>query len=310
MTRNWITLVVQRLVTIVLVSIAIVYASFLTMAIIESRDTRPEGLQLGDLAVDSAKATATYFEALIQGELGTVTMTAGERAVSDIVWFAFKNSMALVLMAVGAAAVVGLLLGTYAGVRAVKRREYTVLTLTLLGISSPAFMIAILLQAAGIKYTVTFGRQLVLMGGYGWDLKHLAMPILVLAFRPVAYITRSTFVGIRRVMQEDYIRTAFSKGLTLPRILVSHAYKNVGVSYLTAIGLSLRFCLSILPIVEYVFGWPGMGLGLLEAISNRQPVLVASYALLIGLTLQLINLALDFSYRLIDPRLRAPINGD
>jgi ABC-type dipeptide/oligopeptide/nickel transport system permease component len=309
MTRNWITLVVRRLVTIAVVSIAIVYLSFLAMDIIESRDTRPENLQLGELAVTAAKSTVHYFEVLIQGELGTVTMTAGERAVSDVVWFAYKNSMALVLMAVGVAAVIGLLLGTYAGVRAVKGREYTVLTLTLLGISSPAFMIAILLQAAGIKYTVTFGRQLVRMGGYGWDFKHLAMPLLVLSFRPLAYITRSTFVGIRRIMQEDYIRTAFSKGLGLPGTLVGHAYKNLGVPYLTAIGLSLRFSLSILPIVEYVFAWPGMGLGLLEAINNRQTILVVTYALMIGLTLQLINLALDFSYRMVDPRLRIPADA-
>ncbi|UCG24029.1 MAG: ABC transporter permease [Chloroflexota bacterium] len=309
MARNRIALVAQRLVTIALVSIAIVYLSFLAMAIIESRDAQPENLQLGELAAGAAKATVNYFRALFQGDLGTVTMTSGERAVGEVVWFAFRNSMALILIAVGGAAIIGLLLGTYAGLRPLKRREYTVLTLTLIGISAPAFLIAILLQAAGIKYTVTYGRQLVRMGGYGWDFKHLAMPLLVLAFRPLAYITRSTFVGIRRIMREDYIRTAFSKGLRLSDTLLGHAYKNLGVPYLTAIAVSLRFSLSILPIVEFVFGWPGMGLGLLQAINNRQPILVVTYALMIGLTFQFVNLALDISYRLVDPRLRLPVEA-
>lgn len=306
MARNWIILVGQRLVTIVLVSIAIVYLSFLAMAIIESRDEQPDDTPLGELAEGAAGATADYFGALFQGNLGTVTMTSGDRPVSEVVWFAFKNSMLIILIAVGGAALVGLLLGTFAGLRPRKGREYIVLVLTLIGISAPAFLIAILLQVGGIKYTVTFGRQLVRMGGYGWDFKHLAMPLLVLSFRPLAYITRSTFVGIRRIMQEDYIRTAFSKGLSLPRTLIGHAYKNLGVSYLTAIGVSLRFSLSILPIVEFVFGWPGMGLGLLQAINNHQTILVVTYALMIGLTFQFVTLALDFSYRLVDPRLLVP----
>jgi ABC-type dipeptide/oligopeptide/nickel transport system permease component len=309
MTRSLLGLMGQRLITIAAVSIAIVFFTFWAMAIIISRDSGAENLPLLELAVDAGQATATYFGNLLRGDLGSVTTVSGERAVSDIVWFSYKNSMALIIIAVGAAAVIGLILGTYAGIRPLKRREYTVLTLTLIGVSAPAFLIAILLQTAGIKYTVTFGRQLVRMGGYGWDMKHMAMPLLVLSFRPLAYITRTTFVGIGRIMQEDYIRTAFSKGLGSWQTLTGHAYRNLAVPFLTAVGLSFRFSLSILPLVEYVFAWPGMGLGLLQAIIDRQTILVVTYALMIGLTFQLITLILDFSYRMVDPRLREPVEA-
>lgn len=309
MNRSLLTLLGQRLITIVAVSIAIVFFTFWAMAIINSRDAGAENLPLLELALEAARATATYFANLLGGDAGTVTTVSGERAVSDIVWFAYKNSMVLIFIAVGAASVIGLILGTYAGIRPLKRREYTVLTLTLIGVSAPVFLIAILLQTAGIKYTVTFGRQLVRMGGYGWDFKHLLMPLLVLSFRPVAYITRTTFVGIGRIMKEDYIRTAYSKGLGGWQTLTGHAYRNLAVPFLTSIGLSFRFSLSILPLVEFVFAWPGMGLGLLRAINERQTILVVTYALMIGLTFQLITLILDFGYRIVDPRLRDPVKA-
>jgi peptide/nickel transport system permease protein len=309
MNRSLFTLIGQRLITIAAVSITIVFFAFWAMAIIISRDSGTENLPLLELAIDAVKGTATYFANLLSGNTGSVTTVSGDRAVSDIVWFTYKNSMALIFIAVGAAAVIGLILGTYAGIRPLKRREYTVLTLTLIGVSAPAFLIAILLQTAGIKYTITFGRQLVRMGGYGWDYKHLLMPLLVLSFRPVAYITRTTFVGIGRIMKEDYIRTAYSKGLGGWQTLTGHAYRNLAVPFLTSIGLSFRFSLSILPLVEFIFAWPGMGLGLLQAINERQTILVVTYALMIGLTFQLITLALDFSYRIADPRLRDPVEA-
>lgn len=309
MNRSLLGLVGQRLITIAAVSIAIVFLTFWAMGIISSRNSGAENLPLLELALEAGEATVVYFSALFRGDLGPVSTVSGERAISDIVWFAYKNSMVLIFIAVGAASVIGLILGTYAGLKPLKRREYTVLTLTLIGVSAPAFLIAILLQTAGIKYTITFGRQLVRMGGYGWDFKHLVMPLLVLSFRPVAYITRTTFVGIGRIMKEDYIRTAFSKGLGNWQTLTGHAYRNLAVPFLTSIGLSVRFSLSILPLVEFVFAWPGMGLGLLQAINDQQTILVVTFALMIGLTFQLITLVLDFSYRVVDPRLREPVEA-
>jgi peptide/nickel transport system permease protein len=294
----------RRLISLVLVSIAIVYFGFLGMALLDRLDDEGPDSQFGESAVLAGELTLTYFAGLLSGDLGTVETTSGARPVSEILWFSYRNSMGLVLMAVSAAAIIGLLLGIYAGLKQRPKRQYTVLMFTLIGVSAPAFLVAVLLQTAAIKYTVTSGSQLVRMGGYGWDLRHIAMPLIVLSLRPLAYITRASFVAMGQIMHQDYIRTAFAKGLSLAQTTARHAFRNLAVPFLTAVGVSFRFAISILPLVEYIFAWPGMGLRILEAINNRQPVLVVSIALILGLTIQVINIALDASYRIVDPRLR------
>jgi peptide/nickel transport system permease protein len=142
------------------------------------------------------------------------------------------------------------------------------------------------------------------MAGFGWDLEHMLMPVLVLSARPLAYLTRTTFLALDRTMQEDYIRTAFSKGLSMEHTVVEHALRNIAVPILTTIGVSLRFSLSTLPVVELFFAWPGMGRKLLEAINARQTPVVALLASSLGLTFLLVNLFLDIAYRIIDPRMR------
>ena len=190
----------------------------------------------------------------------------------------------------------------------VKSRVLTLslLTVTLLGVSTPAFLVGLLLQLGELRYLAVFGRRLVSMAGFGWDLKHMLMPVLVLSARPLAYLTRATFLSLGQVLQEDYMRTAFAKGLSLQRAVLVHALRNVAVSVLTAIGVSLRFSLGTLPVVEFFFAWPGMGRRLLEAINARQPSIVVALASALGLTFLITNLVLDVAYRIVDPRTRTP----
>ena len=120
----------------------------------------------------------------------------------------------------------------------------------------------------------------------------------------LAYLARASFIAFGRIMDEDFIRTAYSKGLDKRSTVNVHAIRNIAIPVLTAIGVSLRFSLSTLPIVEFFFVWPGMGLRLLEAIDLRQTTLVVTLALALGLTFLALNLFLDISYRFIDPRVR------
>jgi peptide/nickel transport system permease protein len=299
------TFILHRLIAIVVVALAIIYFGFLGIAFVSRSDLpddeRPPVMVL---VVGAAEASVEYIGGLLQGNLGMAQTRTGEMSVKDIVWFAYKNSMALILMAVGAAALIGVVLGTIAGLsrRGVSRQG--VLFFTLIGISVPAFLLAVVLQTAGIKYTTTVGRQLVSMGGYAWDFKHLAMPLIVLAVRPIAYLTRASHIAIRNIMDENYIQTALAKGLTKTRTITGHALKNMAIPYLAAVAISIRFALSILPIVEFIFAWPGIGRGMLEAINLRAPVMFVSMALALGLTILIINLILDLFYRVIDPRLR------
>ena len=106
------------------------------------------------------------------------------------------------------------------------------------------------------------------------------------------------------ILDQDYIRTARAKGLYKSMVMRGHAYPNAGVPILTALGVSLRFSLGSLPVVEYFLGWPGIGAALLDAIRNRQDAAVAGMALVLGLTFMLVNLFIDILYRYVDPRLK------
>jgi peptide/nickel transport system permease protein len=147
------------------------------------------------------------------------------------------------------------------------------------------------------------------IAGFGWDFDHMLLPVLVLVARPLAYLTRSSFISVGRVMEEDFIRTAHSKGLRMMDVVNVHALRNVAVPVLTAVGVSLRFSLGVLPIVEFFFVWPGMGLRMLEAIQLRQTVTVVTLAVALGFTFLAINLLLDVVYRIVDPRLREASGG-
>lgn len=223
---------------------------------------------------------------------------------ADALWLAYQNSMGLLLVALAAAGIVGLLVGGIAALSKSKRLVLGVLLLTILGVSTPSFFAALLLRVGELRFLATFGRRLVLMGGFGWDFKHMFMPVLVLTARPLAYLTRASFLSLDRIMQEGFIRTAVSKGLRQSRTVVVHALRNIAVPTLTALGVSIRFSLSTLPVVELFFGWPGMGLRLLEAINQRQTSMVVALGCILGLTFLTINLLLDVAYQIIDPRLR------
>ncbi|MEJ2747186.1 MAG: ABC transporter permease [Anaerolineae bacterium] len=296
--------VTRRIISTIFMCIAIVYFGFLGMRLIERTDAdEPEFSVAGAFSL-AGEDSLQFADLLRQGTLGMTETISGPRPVSEILWFSYKNSLILLLIALLSAGIVGLLVGALAALGKRKWRTYTLLLITIVGISAPSYLIALLLQQAGILYTVNFGHRLVSMGGFGWDFQHMAMPLLVLAARPVAYLTRSSYISLSRIMEEDYIRTALAKGLTRSRTVWIHAFSNLTIPLLTAVGVSIRFSLSALPLVEYIFAWPGIGQRILEAINERTPLMVVVIALAIGLTIQITSFLLDFTYYLADPRVR------
>lgn len=295
----------QTLVTLALVCIAIIFLTYFGLEMASNWDGPNPGYHLIPTFQEAVSNTIQFLNGLLKGDLGQARMTYGNEDITVILWESYKNSLGLLGMALLAASVLGILFGGLAALSSQSRWEYLILVLTLLGISAPSFFLAVILQSLGIKYTTTFGTQLVSMGGYAWDFKHLAMPLLILMARPLAQITRVTFINLNEIMGEEYIRTAYAKGLKYSRTVIVHALKNLAISVLTAIGVSLRFSISILPIVEYIFAWPGLGRQFLEGIWQGRMSLVVAIALSIGLTIQLINYLLNLLYPILDPRLRA-----
>lgn len=295
----------QTLVTIALVCLAIIFVTYFGLEMASNWDGPNPGYHLVPTFKNAVENSLEFAGGLLKGDLGQARMVSGYRDVSVILWESYKNSLGLLGLALVLASILGILFGGFAALASQSRWEYLILVLTLLGVSAPSFFLAVILQMLGIKYTVTFGNQLVSMGGYAWDFKHLAIPITILMARPMAQITRVTFINLNEIMNEEYIRTAYAKGLKYSRTVIIHALKNLAVSVLTAIGVSLRFSISILPVVEYIFAWPGLGRQFLEGIWNGRMGLVVAIALSIGLTIQFINYLLNLLYPIADPRLSA-----
>lgn len=297
----------RRLVFVVAVSLGIVFFAFFGMRMARNSTSPAPSYNPVPVAQYAWTATTDYVRGLLRGDMGTVITRTGRASrqtpVSQMIADTYPKSMGLLLIALTAAALVGIPVGVFAAVHRRSPLSLGTMTLTLLGVSVPSFFAAALLQIGEIYWYRQFGFQLVPVGGFGWD-AHLVIPALVLAARPLAHLARIAYMAFSEILDQDYIRTANAKGLYDSMVMRGHAYPNAGVPMLTALGVSLRFSLGSLPVVEYFLGWPGIGAALLDAIRNRQDAAVAGMALVIGLTFMLVNLILDVLYRHVDPRLK------
>jgi ABC-type dipeptide/oligopeptide/nickel transport system permease component len=287
----------QRLAFGLLVLVSIAYLGYLGLDM-------AGGVPFGSAAGQALVRTVTYAGRLARGDLGMTLAgsdTALPRPVGVVILERLPRSLGLLGVSLALAGVVGIVLGVLAA-RGRSQRSLAILLSTLVGISVPSFFAAFLLQWALISLTRQTGRSLMPVGGFGWD-KHLILPVIVLAARPIAQITRIAFLSVREVLAQDYVRTAHSKGLRRQRVMAVHVMRNAAIPILTTIAVSLRFSMSSLPLVELYFGWPGAGFTLLKGISQREDNLTVALLLCLGVFIIAVNLLLDLSYRFIDPRL-------
>lgn len=299
--------ILRRLGLMVPIALGIVFFCFLGLEMTQNSTARHPSYDVPRFARQAWQDSLVYLRNASRGDLGLVWQGQGRNRrqvpVEQILADTYVKSLGLLVLALGAASVAGVTGGFFAALHERSPLATVAMTATLLGISTPTFFTALLLQIAEIKFYNTTGFRLVPVAGFGWD-AHLVLPSLVLAARPLAHIARVTLVSVREVLDQDYMRTAMAKGLPNPLVWSRHILRNVAVPILTGIGVSLRFSLSSLPVVEYFFNWPGLGGTLLTGIRTRQSSLVVTLALALGATFMVVNLILDLAYRLIDPRLR------
>jgi peptide/nickel transport system permease protein len=188
------------------------------------------------------------------------------------------------------------------------------MTLSLVGISLPTFLIGIfliLIFGVQLRWLPTFGRGEVVQLGW-WStgllstsgLKSLLMPAFTLAVFQMTLIVRLVRAEMLEVLRTDYIKFARARGLKTRAINFGHALKNTMVPVITIIGLQVGSIIAFAIITESVFQWPGMGLLFIQAISEVDIPVMAAYLLLIALIFVVINLIVDILYFVIDPRLR------
>lgn len=222
-----------------------------------------------------------------------------------------------------------LLIGIPAGIASASRRNSAIDGVTmvgsLIGVSMPIFWLGIMLImlfSVFLKWLPSGARlstgveiqtitNLLLLdslltgnfSGFLDALKHIIMPAVALATIPAAIITRMTRSSMLDVLQEDYIRTASAKGLAEHVVLFRHALKNAFLPVITIIGIQAGTLLAGAVLTETIFSWPGIGKWVYDAILGRDYPIVQGVTLLIALIFLLVNLGVDLSYAVLDPRI-------
>lgn len=204
----------------------------------------------------------------------------------------------LALTAVVIALLVAFPLGIAAAFRPGSWLDGVVSIVSLLGQSVPGFWV-------GIMFILVFARQLRLLPSSGDDsLAHLILPSITVALPLIGVLTRLVRSGLLDVLDEDYIRTAHAKGLPARTVMWRHAVRNMLIPVITVVGLQVGHLLGGAVITETVFAWPGVGLLLIDAITNRDYPLVQAAILFITTIFVTINFLVDLSYGALDPRIR------
>lgn len=266
----------------------------------------------------------SYVQALLRGDFGRSIQT-GEPVLGSFL-DRFPGTVELALAALLIAVVLGIPLGYYAARHQGRFLDTTIVSGSLLGVVTPVFFLAILLKlvfADWLDLFPTARRQdarldathitnFYVLDGLmtrEWDAAldaflHLVLPAIALGTIPLAIIVRITRAAVADVLNEDYVRTAESKGLD-PRVVSRrHVLRNALLPVVTTIGLQAGLLFSGAVLTETVFDWTGIGAYLFAAIGQRDYPVLQGYILLIALIYALINLAVDMAYGVIDPRVR------
>jgi peptide/nickel transport system permease protein len=224
-------------------------------------------------------------------------------------------TLELSIVAAVLALLIGLPMGVYTGLHREGFVSKLFMALSLIGVSLPTFLIGILLIlvfGVMLQWLPTFGRGEVVQLGW-WStgfltaagLKALIMPAITLALFQMTLIMRLVRSEMLEVLRTDYITFARARGLTDRAINFGHALKNTLVPVITITGLQLGSIIAFAIITESVFQWPGMGLLFIQAITEVDIPVMASYLMMIAFFFVAINLIVDLLYYVVDPRLRA-----
>ena len=255
----------------------------------------------------------------VRGEFG-LSLRQGRR-VSALIAERLPATLELAIAAGVQALVVGIPMGVYTALRRGSFGSQVLMTVSLLGVSLPTFLIGILLIlvfSVVLQVLPSFGRGDTLsLGGWstglltvdGW--KHLVLPAITLAVFQLALIMRLVRAEMLEVLRTDYIKFARARGISDRSVYFGHALKNTLVPVITITGLQLGSLIAFAIITETVFQWPGMGFLFIQAVQFADIPVMAAYLCLIALIFVLINLFVDLLYFAVDPRLRIerPVTG-
>ncbi|KQX26783.1 ABC transporter permease [Variovorax sp. Root434] len=318
-----IAFVLRRLIQAVIVMIAVAFIAFLLfqyvgdpVVFLLGQDAKPEQIRELRSALGLDQPFFVQFGHFLvnaaQGEFG-LSLRQGAK-VSRLIGERFPATLELALVAAVLALFIGIPMGVYTALRRGTFMSQVFMTVSLLGVSLPTFLIGILLilvfavtlgwfPSFGRGETVTFGWWTSgLFSADGWH--HIVLPAVTLAIFQLTLIMRLVRAEMLEVLRTDYIKFARARGLSNRAIHFGHALKNTLVPVMTITGLQLGGLIAFAIITESVFQWPGMGLLFIQAVTFADIPVMAAYLCLIALIFVVINLVVDLLYFVVDPRLR------
>lgn len=238
-----------------------------------------------------------YLGSVADGTFGLSYRFAGKEVI-DIISGGLLITPTLAITALLLAVPIGIFLGIAAATRSGQIADTLIILGLVAGISIPNFALA-----TGLVYFMSIKWGLLPVAGWG-DLSQVVLPVVVLTIPPMAYIARLTRSYMLEIFQRDYIRTARAKGVRERLVVWRHALRNTMVPLLTSIGIIFGGLLSGSFVVETIFNIPGLGRIAIDSIFARDYPVTMSIVLLFTMFYSLINLLVDLSYALIDPRVR------
>jgi peptide/nickel transport system permease protein len=245
-----------------------------------------------------------WIGAVLSGDLGISVFS--NRPVVDLIIQRLEPTVALSLLALLIAVVVALPLGVIAAWKSGRAVDRIAMGLAVLGFSMPVFMLSyflILGFSVNLRIFPVQGYK-PLAEGLGPFLLHLALPAIALGLVYAALIARITRAAMLEVLNQDYVRTARAKGLSNVAVLAGHALKNAAVPIVTVIGIGFTLLISGVVVTETVFNIPGVGRLTVDAILRRDYPVIQGVILVFSAVYVLVNLLVDLSYALFDPRIR------
>ena len=315
--------VLQRLIQAVIVMVVVAFIAFMLfqyvgdpVVFLLGQDAKPDQIRQlrADLGLDQP-FFVQYWHFLVnavQGEFG-LSLRQGAK-VSRLIAERFPATLELSLVAAVLALALGIPMGVYSALRRNSFLSHVFMTISLIGVSLPTFLIGILLIllfAVVLGWFPSFGRGETVKFGWwtsglltkdGWH--HIVLPAVTLAIFQLTLIMRLVRSEMLEVLRTDYIKFARARGLSNRAIHFGHALKNTLVPVMTITGLQLGGLIAFAIITETVFQWPGMGLLFIQAVTFADIPVMAAYLCLIALIFVVINLVVDLLYFVVDPRLR------
>jgi oligopeptide transport system permease protein len=238
-----------------------------------------------------------YLLGLLHGDLG-VSYRQSDRPVTEVIGGGIKVSAALGGLAMLVSVVVGVPLGIVAALRRNRALDYLSVSMATLGASTPNFVLGIIL-------IVVFASTLHLLPTIGWgSWKQAIMPVLALSALPTAFLARITRASTLEVLQQDYVRTAWAKGLSVRAVVIQHVARNALIPVLTLAGPLAAALVTGSFIIESQFAIPGVGRAFVTAIFGRDYGVIMGVTLFYALVVATANLAVDLAYAAADPRIR------